>query len=109
VAAVASAAAAAGSCFQPPSVSGSLVDDVAAGCGRVGGAVDGQGGAHVVMQCAILMTVQTAVRPVGCRRRLDGRDRRDALIAVTGAIAAATSAGIRVDGTGGLDLTAVAG
>lgn len=105
MAAVAATAAAAGSRFQSPTVRGSLVDDVATRCGRVGGTVDGQRCAHVMMQ-RVLMTVQAPVRSIRRRGGLNGRDRRDALVAVTDAVTAAITAGTRVDRTDGFDLTA---
>lgn len=89
--------------LQPPAVRGSLVDDVAARCGRIGGAVDRQRRAHVVMQRAILVTVQTTVRAVG-RGRLDRRNWRDTLITAVATIA--TAGGVRVNRTGGFHLTA---
>lgn len=87
--------------LQPPAVRSSLVD-VAARRGRIGGAVDRQRRAHVMVQRAILVTVQTTIRAVG-RGRLDRRNRRDALI--TAVAATATAGGVRVNWTGGFNLT----
>lgn len=57
--------ATAGGSLQSPVVRGSLVDDVTARRGRVSVAVDRQRRAHVVVQRAVLMSVQIAVRTVG--------------------------------------------